>query len=216
MTPNEMQRLVMTQSGILAPRMYEGVASALADANTRTRGYKSDKYPHIRPMMARIAFREYLESETLPAEWRLGGNPKLMGQLYLTAPTLGLKLRFLKERRKTYPSGVPVAGQNRARREAWQQGGLFPRPTVPVQQTQTMSELLLLWDYAKKESVAEGFTLRIVRPLAAGVYGQAVPYDLDIAVRPDGTIFTDMTFSGDSDDEDFFGEANIDRAENDE
>ncbi|MER5838580.1 hypothetical protein ABT116_50060, partial [Streptomyces sp. NPDC002130] len=67
-----------------------------------------------------------------------------------------------------------------------------------------------------KESVAEGFTLRIVRPLAAGVYGQAVPYDLDIAVRPDGTIFTDMTFSGDSDDEDFFGEANIDRAENEE
>lgn len=42
MTPNEMQRLVMTQSGILAPRMYEGVASALADANTRTRGYKSE------------------------------------------------------------------------------------------------------------------------------------------------------------------------------
>ncbi|MFD9664813.1 hypothetical protein ACFWAY_24835 [Rhodococcus sp. NPDC059968] len=218
MTPDEMKQLVVTQAEILSPRMYEGVSSALADADVRARGFRHTKYPHFRPMAARLAFREYLETEGLPPQWQVDGNPAAMGQLYLSAPELGLKLRFLKERRKTYPSGVPVAGNNRARRDAWtqsaKQGALFTRSDLgSPQKPLSVHELLLLWDYKKKAALDEGFTLRIVRPLAAGVYGNAVPFDLDIALRPGGSIFTTMAFAGDSDDEDFFDTAQIDRAE---
>ncbi|MEV0110713.1 hypothetical protein AB0H42_30885 [Nocardia sp. NPDC050799] len=216
MTPNEMRSVVVSQAEVLAPRMYEGVASALADAEARARGFGHAKYPHFRPLAARIAFREYLEKEGLPPQWNVDGNPAAMGQLYLSAPALGLKLRFLKERRRTYPSGVPVAGKNRARREAWRQGVLFSRSELRAADAElSVHELLLLWDYAKSASVSEGFTLRIVRPLAPGVYGKAVPFDLDIALKPGGDIFTSMTFVGDADDEDFFGTAQIDREEND-
>lgn len=218
MTPDEMKRHVVAQAGVLAPRMYEGVSSALAEANSRAKGYRHMKYPHFRPMAARIAFREYLEVEGLPAPWSVDGNPAAMGQLYLSAPELGLKLRFLKERRKTYPGGVPVAGKNLARQEVWKkgkQGTLYRRSELAVpQKAPSVQELLLLWDYKKKASTSEGFTLRIVRPLEAGVYGKAVAFDLDIALKEGGNIFTEMTFPGDPDDEDFFGTTDIDTAEN--
>ncbi|OOL29422.1 hypothetical protein GQ85_26115 [Rhodococcus rhodochrous] len=171
-------------------------------------------------MLARIELREYFKQEGMPPQWVLDGDPRAMGQLYFSAPELNLKLRFLKERRKTYPGGVPTAGKNRARQEAWgqagKQGALYSRRELGVthQEPPSIHELLLLWDYAKKGSVSDGFTLRIVRPLAAGVYGRAVPYDLDIALKSGGNIFTNMAFPGDPDDEDFFGRAEIDRAEN--
>lgn len=214
MTPDEMRQLVVTQAGILAPGMYEGVSLALEQANSRMEGFRHKKYPHMRPMVARAALREYLEKEGLPADWQVDGNPQAMGQLYFSAPDLNLKLRFLKERRKTYPGGVPIAGKNPARQKTW---SLFSEDDLGVTQPKpSTNELLLLWDYAKKESVTGGFTLRIVRPIAPGIYGKPVPYDLDIALMAGGNIFTNRTFAGDSDDEDFFGSTEIDRAENDD
>ncbi|QRE81819.1 hypothetical protein F1734_17255 [Rhodococcus ruber] len=214
MTPDEIGQQIVTQAGILAPSMYEGVSLALEQANSRMEGFPHKKYPHMRPMVTRAALREYLEKEGLPPEWQVAGNPQAMGQLYFSAPELNLKLRFLKERRKTYPGGVPIAGKNAARQKAW---SLFSEDELGVPQPKpSTNELLLLWDYAKKASVTAGFTLRIVRPIAPGIYGKPVPYDLDIALRAGGNIFTNRTFAGDSDDEDFFGSAEIDRAENDD
>lgn len=218
MTGDETSAIVVAQASALAPRMYEGVSSALAAAEVRARGLSRTKYPHFRPMATRIELREDLERGGLTQGWEVQGDPRAMGQLCLAAPTLGLKLRFLKERRATYPGGVPVAGSNQARRDVWtgKQLSLYaPRELTP-QSVRPVSELLLLWDYASKETAADGFTLRIVRPVAPGIYGRPVPYDLDIALQPGGTIFTKMEFAGDVEDEDLFATAEIDRAENDE
>lgn len=215
MTPNAMHRLVASQASVLAPRMYEGVSSALAAAAVRAKGLEHEEFPHLRPMLARAELRQYLKAEGLPPQWTLDGNPRSMGQLYLSAPDLALRLRFLKERRKSYPGGVPVAGKNRARQEAWNQLAL-PMPEVDRTAAAKTQDLLLLWDFANKQSIAEGFTLRIVRPLAPGVYGKPVPYDINITLKAGGNIFTNMSFAGDPETEDFFGDAHIDRAENDE
>ena len=55
--------------------------------------------------------------------------------------------------------------------------------------------------------------LRIVHPVEAGVYGRRVRGDLDLSVETGGTIFENLTFTSDPDEENFF-EADIDRDEN--
>lgn len=209
MTLNAMQHLVLVQSQVLGPRLYEGMAIAIQDADRRAQGLQHAKYPHLRPMLTRAVAREYLEQEGLPAPWRVDGNPSLMGQLYLTSDDLALTLRVLKERRRSYPGGVPVAGRNPARRSAWQ----APLPLdVPDDDEPPLCELLLLWDYSRGDGDRSGFTLRIVHTVEAGVYGRGVRCDLDLAVQPGGTIFTNLAFTGNDDHEDFFVE--VDSREN--
>lgn len=211
MTSEQMYRLVAEQARLLGPRLYEGMAVAIEAANTRARGLAPDRYPHLRPLITRAEAREYFERTGLPVPWRVGGNPVLMGQLYLDAPVCGLSLRMLKERRRTYPNGVPVAGSSNARVKAWQE----PLPfLVPAELPRRRVELLLLWDYRLGLDNQPAFTLRIVHPVEPGVYGRAVRCDLDLEVRTGGSIFETLVFTGDSDDEDFF-EADIDRDEND-
>ena len=120
MTRNEIRHQVAAQARLLGPRLYEGMSVAIQTADTRSRGLPHATYPHLRPLITRIEAREYLRREGLPMPWAVDGNPALMGQLYLTAKDLGLTLRMLKERRRTYPQGVPVAGRNPARQRAWQ------------------------------------------------------------------------------------------------
>lgn len=209
MTLDAMLPVVTQQAGILGPRLFEGMAVAIQAADGRLRGLPHTTYPHLRPLLTRAEAREYWRREPLPQPWTLGGNPSLMGQLSLEAKELGLSLRLLKERSRTYPDGVPPAGRNPARRLAWQE----PLPLderIDDQPTST-AELLLLWDYAKSETVADSsFTLRIVHPIEAGEYGQAVRCDLDLRVQAGGTIFEQLVFRGDAEERHFF--ADIDEA----
>jgi hypothetical protein len=131
-----------------------------------------------------------------------------MGQILITSAPINLTLRVLKERRRTYPQGVPTAGHSNARREAWQKPLFDFSPS-----SSNDTELLLLWDYA--ERVDDGFTLRVVHPVEAGVYGRAVRCDLDFTVKPGGTLFENREFAGDEEETDFF-KTHIERAENDD
>ena len=84
---------------------------------------------------------------------------------------------------------------------------------MPPAAPPAVTELLLLWDYADARSGETSFTLRIVHPVEAGVYGRQVRCDLDLSVQTGGTIFENLTFTSDPDEENFF-EADIDRDEN--
>lgn len=213
MTRDEMRQLVAAEAHKLGPALYEGLSAAIHAADTRSRGLVHATYPHLRPLITRIEAREYLSRECLPRPWVVDGNPALMGQLYLTATDLGLKLRMLKERRRTYPQGVPIAGHNTARRLAWQAPLPLDLPPASTRAAPAVTELLLLWDYAKTDGDDTSFTLRIVHPVEAGVYGRGVRCDLDLSVQTGGTIFENLTFTGDEDEENFF-ETEIDRDEN--
>lgn len=212
MTRAKVRALVEAQSRLLGSRLHEGVAFGIQDAETRAKGFQHKKYPHLRPLLTRASLREFLETEALPGDWHVDGNPGLMGQLHLSEASLRLTLRVLKERRRTYPGGVPVAGRNPARRQAWQ-APLFN--LEPPQPRAHVNELLLLWDYADEEVVAEGFTLRVVHPIEAGVHGRAVRCDIDFAVQSGGTIFENLAFKSDPAEDDFF-QADLDTAANDD
>jgi hypothetical protein len=214
MTLDETRQLVESEARLLGPRLFEGVSVAILEADSRSKGLGHAKYPHLRPMLVRAELREYLEAEGLPGEWRVDGNPALMGQLYLSKRESGLRLRVLKERRRTYPGGVPTAGRSPRRREHWQ-APLIPLSAFANVGPARMNELLLLWDYAAAtEENAEGFTLRVVHPTEVGVYGRPVRCDIDFAVLTGGTIFEQLVFQGDPEEEDLFA-AEIDQAEND-
>lgn len=208
MQRDETRRVIEQHVSGLGPALYAGIAYGVQDAFTRAQGLKHAKYPHLRPLITRATLREYLETEGLPDPWSVTGNPALMGQLLITSAPMNLTLRVLKERRRSYPQSIPVAGHSKARRKAWQAPLFDISPSSP-----NSTELLLLWDYA--EQADEGFTLRVVHPVEAGVYGQAVRCDLDFTVKPGGTLFENRQFTGDEEEIDFF-QAHIERAENDD
>ena len=211
MSSEDWRRVVGAEATLLGPRLYEGMSVAIPSAHARARGLAHTRYPHVRPLLVRCDLREYLESEAMPVGWRVDGNPGLMGQLILVQDELGLRLRVLKERRKTYPHGVPPAGSNPARRREWQ--AALP---IPQNSDRGRVELLLLWDYSNRDEAGGAFTLRIVHTTEAGIYGQAVRCDLDLEVVAGGTVFESLSFTGGDDSEDFFSEVNIDKAENDD
>lgn len=68
-----------------------------------------------------------------------------MGQTILNNDDSGLDTRLLKECRTTYPGGTPVAGQNRARQQAWRQPplGLLLPESVAMNERVLM---LALWE----------------------------------------------------------------------
>lgn len=210
MTLERVRALVEAQARLLGPRLYEGVAFGIQDAATRAKGFKHTKYPHLRPLLTRASLREFLEAEELPGDWQVDGNPTLMGQLIISEPIMRLSLRVLKERRRTYPGGIPVAGRNPARQRLWQ-APLFSLD--PPESTALVNELLLLWDYADEEIVEAGFTLRVVHPIETGVHGRAVRCDLDFNVQAGGTVFETLSFQSDPAVEDFF-QADLDVAAN--
>lgn len=145
-----------------------------------------------------------------PPGWRVAGDPRRMGQLQLVNDSENLVLRVLKERRRTYPGGVPVAGPNSARRAVWRQTPLaIDLPDEPI--LNEAIELLLLWDRAS-EPGGSVVTVRLVHTLAPGIYGKRVPLDLSYELTPGGGIFDNLRFGGDPQDDDLF--ASIDRQEN--
>ena len=140
MNEDAMRSIIVNAVNELAPVLWAAQSAALAAANTRCRGLVHDKYPSLRPHLIRSELREYLEREHLPEGWVLGGDTRKMVQIYVRNETVCL--RYLKERRVTYPGGVPAAGRAPSRRAYWAPS-LFGPPGLPGGRL----NLLLLWDY---------------------------------------------------------------------
>jgi hypothetical protein len=203
MSNDEAKTVIEAQAEALGPALHAGTAVALSAAGQRMRGLDHGRYPHLLPLTMRVEFREHLEREGLPNGWLVGGDSRAMGQLLLQQPDLGIEMRFVKERRRSYPGGVPHAGKNGARRQRWAQDPLnLDIPGAPNDLLSPVN-LLLCWDFASHEKLDE-FRLRIVHTLAPGSYGAAVPCDLILDVENGGSIFSRLKFAGSDDDEDFF------------
>jgi hypothetical protein len=211
MTGDDFRLQVQAQSTLLGPKLYEGMAVSLAGAEQRALGRYHAKYPFLRPQLTRVEMREFLEAEQLPGAWAVGGDSRLMGQLFLEDPDHQMRLQFLKERRRRYPGGVPPAGHNHARRRTWQQPPLFS--FGPTQDPTRQDHLLLLWDYTSSPGSDTTFTLRIVHTIESGEFGRAVRCDLDLEVRAGGQIFENLEFDASPEEENFF-EVEIDEEEN--
>lgn len=205
---------IEVQAQALGPLLFAGVATSVMVAETRRRGLEHSKYPHLAPILVRAELREYLEATALPNGWIVGGDPRLMGQLLLENEDLNLRMRVLKERRATYPGGIPPAGKNRARRQAWTAAPLdlvWPSPNLTVRSAAAPADrpgelvrLLLVWDFVAGTNLRE-FTLRVVHPTEPGIYGKAVPCDLVLDIKDGGEIFKSLEFTGSPQDDDLFG-----------
>jgi len=203
MSSGEVRQAIEVQAEVLGPVLYTGVATSLAAALIRNKGLGHDKYPHLLPLLVRAEMREFLESNPAPNSWTIGGDSRKMGQLLLTQRDLSLEMRFLKERRRTYPGGVPIAGKNQVRRQQWTSDPLDIAVPEPTRNDIDPVRVLLLWDFLDGQTLDQ-FTLRIVHTLAPGVHGQAVPCDLIVDVKDGGTIFSHLKFPGSPEHDDFF------------
>lgn len=193
---------VQARVGAIAQPLYEGVSAGLADAAARLAGYPHlDQYPALVPILARHSMRNYWLDGGISEPWDVQGQPYLMGQVILVNADAGLELRLLKERMKTYPGGVPVAGKNDERRQYW------TAPTLPIEIPEATdgdrTRLLLLWDRLIVEDESK-IGVRVVHTLAPGYYGSAVPIDMSFNIEPTGQMFDQLAFEGDPQDEDFF------------
>lgn len=191
--------------------LYEGVTQGLAasDALMERVPYR-EEYPWLASAHARVGARNYWRDNGIGDGWMLSGNPRLMGQTLLEHAEGSVVLRLLKERRRSYPGGVPVAGRNDERREVWRQ----PPLAVEVDSTMVTAErvvLLLLWDRHVEES-RDLVSVRAVHTLAPGIFGHAVPIDMSFDIEPGGTVFDQLAYHGDDQPDDFF--AHIARDEN--
>lgn len=204
MSEMDIREIIETEATNLAPVLHAGASASLAASLTRTRGLQHERYPHLVPLTMRAEMREFLESNAMPHGWQVGGDSRAMGQLLLHQPDLNLEMRFLKERRRTYPSGVPVAGPNKARRGYWVNDPLdLALPESTPDDDLEMTQLLLLWDFFHP-AVRDQFTLRLAHTLVPGVYGRAVPCDLIIDVEEGGSIFSHLKFPDSPEDHDLF------------
>lgn len=217
MTSDSMEQLVEQRLGTISLPLYEAVTYGLASADSRLRGLSNrSDYPHLTPMLARAEARNYLLGESPPG-WRVSGNPRRSGQLYLVNDEHNLELRLLKENGRTHPGGTPPAGHNRARREKWTSAPLellSRREVSPlVHDPASAVHLLWLWDRYEVDDDLRT-TVRVVQPLSPGKFGTAVPIGLSFDIQPNGTLFNQLAFGGAADEVDFF--PNIDAEENEE
>jgi hypothetical protein len=206
---DEVRPIITHEAAVLAGTLNDSLATALFHAKAETQRYRPEKFPHAMPMMLRCAMRLELEQADLPHGWALSGDSRLMGQLLLSNEEHGIDLRFLKERRRSYPGGIPTAGRNPARRAAWSNRDT-PLPTLEGDDTFTLDGIertTILWVWDLVGSLAEkhpAFRQRFVHTTAPGVYGRAVPCDLSLDLLPTGGIFDRLEFTGGELDTDFF------------
>ena len=211
MTTRDVRLRVERCADMVSLELYEGVTTGVASARAMLRSLPNrGDYPHLLPLSARAFMREHWRANRLPSDWQVAGNPRLMGQTFLRSAQENLEMRLLKERRRPPPGGVPVAGSNEARRDAWRQPPLgFEIPGQPL--SDETVRLLALWDLTQND---EGLvvSVRVVHTLAPGVFGSKVPVDLSYEIKPTGGIFDMLQFRGDPQNEDLY--ADIDREEN--
>jgi len=206
MASDELLRLISDCLDPITPLLYQDTATALINAENRVGDLVRRGHLHLRSLTVRAELRAQLEDQAL-GDWVVGGDPRLMGQLYLRHPVAGITLRLLKERRRTYPGGVPLAGHNRARRQYWSQpvvAGLVIPGQLAAHEDAEDIKLLLLWDLVNVDDLDAGFQLRVVKPVSPGRFGSAVPLDFSLPLTAGGGAWESLVFPGDDDYQDFF------------
>jgi len=206
MASDKLLRLVSDCLDPITPLLYQDTATALINSESRVGDLVRRGHLHLRSLTVRAEVRAQLEDQAL-GDWVVGGDPHLMGQLYLRHPLTGVTLRMLKERRRTFPGGVPPAGHNRARRQYWSQpvvtGLVVPDQPITREVTDDI-KLLLLWDLTKPGDLDAGFSLRVVKTLGPGKFGSAVPIDFSLPLTAQGGAWASLEFPSDDDYQDFF------------
>lgn len=174
----------------LTEPLHEAFALAAVDAKSYIPPYKNaGRMAHLRSGVIRAGVREHLTSAPV-ANWSLGGNPELMGQVSLVHKDEGIIMRLLKSAKQT--AGVPHAGSNPTRRAYWRNtpmlefetGTLFPDPGF--------HRLLALWTPLSDGTVS----LRVVRPIKEGRYGGTVEVDFAMELAPTRSDFEQLEFVG--------------------
>ncbi len=217
---DEIRPVITHEATVLSSTLNDALAAALGHAITETARYDLKKFPHLMPMNLRCGMRLELEKVALPTGWEVGGDSRLMGQLLLVNEEHGIDLRFLKERRRSYPGGIPIAGQNRARRAAWSNRD-SPLPTLEDGDAFTIVErehTMILWTWDLVGTLAQdppAFRQRFVHTTAPGVYGRGVPCDLSLDLLPSGGIFDRLEFTGGEAKHDFFSTVELDETSED-
>lgn len=211
MSSDDVRRRVEARMDAISVGLFEGVTTGVASARSMLKALPHQhEYPHLLPLAARAFMREHWLAEGLGPDWSIAGNPRLMGQTLLSNHGENLELRLLKERRRSYPGGVPIAGSNQERRGAWRQ----PALDLSISGHPILAgslRLLALWDLQQLEDQSV-VTLRVVHTLSPGVYGSRVPLDMNYEIQPSGGIFDNLRFRGDPQEHDLYAE--IDREEN--
>jgi hypothetical protein len=214
--------LVAAETERLAPTLYEAVSGGVDGARTRLRGIDLAKYPAQFSGLVRMEVREDLESRSLPPGWSIAGDPRQMAQLVLINEEHDLQFRFLKENRAN-SGGVPHAGHNRARRDAWSQrstqmafdfGELGTRQHVRLLGADPVA-FLLLWSPVDPADLDKGFTLRVVHTVEPGAHRRGVTCDMEIELLQGGEIFDRLKFAGADEADDLF-EVVIEKENDDE
>lgn len=202
MASDNLVRLVAETVAPISVPLFQTGSIALTLADNRVGDLVQQGDTGLLSRVMRGDFRAQLHSQELPG-WIIEGNPARSGELYLRHWDTGLLLRFLKERRKTYPGGVPVAGYNLARKNWWSQTYQSPLPGLE-QPTDHDLNLLLLWDLVDATVIDQGIVMRVVRTIAPGVYGASVPIDLSVELNDTGGMWEWLKFVGDDELTDFF------------
>jgi hypothetical protein len=202
MAADDRVKLISDAVAPISPLLFQDTSIALTNAERRIGDLTRSGAVHLRALTMREELRAMLVDQDLMG-WAIEGNPAKMGELYLKHPQAGLLLRVLKERRKTYPGGVPVAGSNQARRAYWAQ---HFQPTLPIPGLPTAEplNLHLLWDLVNGQDIEQGFTLRVVHTTEPGTYGSRVPIDLSVELDATVNPWANLQFLGDDEMEDFF------------
>lgn len=202
MASDDLVSLIADSIAPISPLLFQDISQALTNSESRVGDLVRGGAVHLRALTMREELRMILSDQNLMG-WFVEGNPAKMGELYLRHPETGLLLRVLKERRKTYPGGVPVAGPNRARRSYW---GQQHQPFLPIPDLPQVEhfKLHLLWDLSNGQDIEQGFTLRVVHTTEPGVYGSSVPVDLSVELDATVSVWTNLQFLGDEELEDFF------------
>ncbi len=185
--------------GPLTQFLDEAVAEAIGRAESSASRYDHRQFAFFRPLVVRMETRQILETRGLPGNWRVGGEPRNMGQLILQKPDV-MELRFLKGN-PIQPGNIPHAGTSAARRAYWRQDALVAWPDAPT----TPLHFLLVWNYLDAAHRDEGFSLDVAHPTSPGRYGRRVPCDLIAPLPRGGTMFEELKPFAYDDDENLFG-----------
>ncbi|MCL2483557.1 MAG: hypothetical protein FWF43_09130 [Propionibacteriaceae bacterium] len=207
MTTEYMAQQVADVFAPVSGLLFQSASNALVLANNRVGDLVSQGDTGLLSRTMRGDFRAQLTGQELHG-FRIEGNPARNGELYLRHWETGFLLRFLKESRRTYPGGVPIAGYNSARREWWSQPLQAPIPGLEYP-TDREVKLLLLWDLVNAASIEQGIVMRVVHPTAPGRYGSSVPLDLNVELNASGGMWDQLQFVGDDDLADFFPDEEI-------
>lgn len=187
------RQLLIREGQKLSSPVYEALDAACAETMKDLK-FSGHDHPHLHGLYRRAAFRTNLASGDLPEGWRVGGNSRQSEQLILEHSDHNATLRVLAESTVT-ANGVPHAGSNGARREAWS----VQVPLFNLTGSNARRDLLLLCRVNLPEP-----TVRLVRTVSPGKYKGVVECDFGLPLMRDGSAVYHGVFPGDSEEVDLF------------